>query len=334
MTTPIASSARLAHLPAAFFATVMGLAGLTIAWEKGQQVLDLDLGLSPWLIGASTALFTLLLVLYIAKLILYRPAVLAELRHPVRLSFMPTISISLLLLAVAFQPLAPTVSLVLWLVGTPMQLAFTLYIVGVWIQHEHFQVQHLNPAWFIPAVGNALVPIAGVPLGQVEVSWFFFSVGMMLWSVLVTIVFYRVLFHDPLEERLLPTLFILIAPPAVGFIAYLRLTDTLDVFAQALYFAGLFLTLLLFSQGGRFLRLGFFLTWWAYSFPLAAVSIASMVMYEQTGTGVYRYIGVGLLTMLTGIITLLVAATLVAVWERRICIEEPAPRMAPAGGEQ
>ncbi len=330
MTTALASSARLAHLPASFFATVMGLAGLTIAWEKGQQVLDLDLGFSPWLIGATSALFALLLVLYTAKLILYRSAVLAELHHPVRMSFMPTISISLLLLAVAFQSMAPSVSLALWLIGTPMQLAFTLYIVGIWIHHEHFKIQHLNPAWFIPAVGNALVPIAGMPLGQVEISWFFFSVGMMLWSVLVTIVFYRVLFHEPLEDRLLPTLFILIAPPAVGFIAYLRLTETLDVFAQALYFAGLFLTLLLFSQGGRFLRLGFFLTWWAYSFPLAAVSIASMVMYEHTGTGIYRYIGVGLLTMLTGIITLLVAATLVAVRERRICIEEP----APAGGEQ
>ena len=36
----------------------------------------------------------------------------------------------------------------------------------------------------------------------------------------------------PLPERLLPTVFILIAPPAVGFIAYVRLTGGVDVFAQ------------------------------------------------------------------------------------------------------
>lgn len=40
---------------------------------------------------------------------------------------------------------------------------------------------------------------------------------------------------------------------------------------------GLFLTLLLFTQIGRFARLQFALSWWAYSFPLAAITIASFV---------------------------------------------------------
>jgi tellurite resistance protein len=328
MTTP-SPTPRLAHFPAAFFAMVMGLAGLTIGWEKAQHMLGLELAFVPWLIGASTLVFLVLAGLYGAKLVLHRDAVLAELRHPVRLSFMPTLSISLLLLAVAFLPSAPAVSRGLWLLGAPAQLAFTLFIVGAWMHDQHFQLHHLSPAWFIPAVGNVLVPIAGVPLGYVEVSWFFFSTGVLLWSVLLTIVFYRVLFHHPLDERLMPTLFILIAPPAVGFIAYLRLTGGLDVFAQALFFAGLFLTLLLFSQAGRFLRLGFFLSWWAYSFPLAAVSIASMVMYEQTGAALFRYLGMGLLTMLSGIVLLLAAATAVAVRNRRICVPEPA---APVTG--
>ena|GEM_PF-3316996 len=69
-----------------------------------------------------------------------------------------------------------------------------------------------------------LVPVAGVPLGYTDISWFFFSIGILFWGMLLTIIFYRVLFDNPLEERLMPTLFILIAPPAVGFIAYTRLT--------------------------------------------------------------------------------------------------------------
>ena len=68
--------------------------------------------------------------------------------------------------------------------------------------------------------------------------------------ILLTIIFYRVLFHHPIDERLMPTLFILIAPPAVGFIAYTRLTGgELDTFARVLYYSGLFLTLLLFTPG-------------------------------------------------------------------------------------
>jgi tellurite resistance protein len=188
------------------------------------------------------------------------------------------------------------------------------------MHHEHFQVHHMNPAWFMPAVGNILVPVAGVPLGYTDVSWFFFSIGILFWLILMTIIVYRLLFHDPIDERLMPTLFILIAPPAIGFIAYVRLVGELDPFARMLYYAGLFLTLLLFTQANRFLRLGFFLSWWAYSFPLAAISIASLSMFEQTGQDFYRYVGMGLLTLLTGIVALLLLRTAIAVQKNGICV--------------
>jgi tellurite resistance protein len=311
---------RLEYFPISFFAMVMGLSGLTIGWEKAQHVLALDLGITPWLLGATTVLFVLLLLLYGMKLFVYSQAVVQELRHPVKLNFFPTISISLLLLSIAFLPVMPTVSEFLWIAGAALHLVFTLYVVNVWIHHEHFKVHHMNPAWFIPAVGNVLVPVAGVPLGYPEISWFFFSIGILFWLVLLTIIFYRVLFHNPIEERLMPTLFILIAPPAVGFIAYSRLVGELDSFARVLYFSGIFLTLLLFTQVRRFVKLGFFLSWWAYSFPLAAISIASLLMFERTGFELYRYLGVGLLTLLTGIVALLLARTAIEIRRNGICV--------------
>ncbi|MFD2114043.1 SLAC1 anion channel family protein [Thiorhodococcus fuscus] len=319
MATPTETHSRIQFFPISFFAMVMGLTGLTIGWEKAQHILDLDLGITPWLVGFSSTLFLVLAFLYATKLALHRAFVVKELRHPVKLNFFPAISISLLLLAIAFLPLAPSVSRVLWTAGASLHLLFTLYVVSVWIHHDHFQVHHMNPAWFIPAVGNVLVPVAGVPLGHPEVSWFFFSVGMLFWLILMTIIFYRVLFHQPIEERLMPTLFILIAPPAVGFIAYLRLVQDLDGFGHALYYSALFLTLLLFTQAPRFLRLGFFLSWWAYSFPLAAFSIANMLMFDQTGSAFFRYLGIGMLTMLTGIVAVLLVNTLKAVTKRKIC---------------
>jgi tellurite resistance protein len=225
-------------------------------------------------------------------------------------------------LSIAFLPIDARISEPLWLIGTALHLVFTLYVVNVWIHHEHFEIKHMNPAWFIPAVGNVLVPVAGVKLGYLDVSWFFFSIGVLFWGILLTIIFYRVLFHHPIDDRLLPTLFILIAPPAVGFIAYTRLSGgELDAFARVLYYGGLFLTLLLFTQTRRFARLQFFLSWWAYSFPLAAISIASMVMYELSGTEDYRWIGAGLLLILTAIVTLLLVRTGVAVVKHRICVE-------------
>lgn len=318
----MADSNRLEHFPISFFAMVMGLSGLTIAWEKAQNVFHWEMGVTPPLFTLSALVFVVLTVLYGVKLMRYREAVLQELRHPIKLNFFPAISISLLLLSIAVLPMSRAVSEPLWLLGTALHLLFTLYVVSVWIHHEHFEIHHLNPAWFIPVVGNVLVPVAGMPLGYVELSWFFFSIGLLFWVLLLTVIFYRILFHHPIDEKLMPTLFILIAPPAVGFIAYFKLTGELDNFARILYFSGLFLTLLLFTQLRRFARLKFFLSWWAYSFPVAAITIATLLKHEHTGTAFYLYAGLFLLLLLTAIVVLLLVRTAMAVRKRRICQPE------------
>ncbi|MBU0654565.1 MAG: SLAC1 anion channel family protein [Gammaproteobacteria bacterium] len=316
-------NSRLAFFPISFFAMVMGLSGLTIAWEKAQHVFNMDLGINPLLVGLTATIFIAFAIAYATKALMYRESVRKEIGHPVKLSFFPTISISLLLLAVAFMEFDMGLSRILWMLGAGLHLFFTLFVINTWMHHEHFQIQHINPAWFIPAVGNVLVPIAGMPLGFTDVSWFFFSVGMLFWGILMTIIFYRILFHTPLDARLLPTLFILIAPPAVGFIAYTKLTGgELDSFARFLYFSGLFLTLLLFSQFNRFAKLQFALSWWAYSFPTAAITIASFVMYEKLGKAFYLWLGTGLLTILSVLVTALFVRTAMAAYKGKICTPE------------
>jgi tellurite resistance protein len=313
---------RVAFFPISFFSMVMGLAGLTIAWQKAQHVFDMDLSINPVLLTLTSSTFVILLLIYATKFVTSKNEVLKELKNPVKLHFFPTISISLLLLSVAFLQFDQAISLPVWLAGSVIHLMFTFYVVNAWIHHEHFEVQHVNPAWFIPAVGNVIVPIAGVQLGFVEISWFFFSIGMLFWVILLTIIFNRIMFHNPMQEKLMPTLFILIAPPAVGFISYMKLAGDLDAFARILYFAGLFLTLLMLVQVKRFAKLQFFLSWWAYSFPLAAITIASFYMYELTHKLAYQYIAGLLLILLTTVVVFLLFRTAKAVVNHKICIEE------------
>jgi len=313
---------RLENFPVSFFSMVMGLAGLTIAWEKAQQVYSVNLGINTILTGMTTIVFAILFLTYTSKVFLHTQQVVKELKHPVKLSFFPSISISFLLISIAFLSINPEISRPLWMIGAVLHLGFTLYVVSTWMHHEHFKVNHINPAWFIPAVGNVLVPIAGVALGYTDVSWFFFSIGMLFWIILMTIFFNRILFHDPMDTHLLPTLFILIAPPAVGFIAYIRLNAGIDNFAHVLYFSALFLTLLLLSQARRFIRLPFFLSWWAYSFPLAAITIASFIVYEKSQNVVYLWIASGLLLLVTSLVGIIIAATIKAITKKGICVDE------------
>lgn len=316
------AESRLRHFPIAFFAMVMGLAGLTIAWKRAEVVFQPWFAVSCGLELASVLAFLLVAVGYGLKIGTHPAEVAKELRHPVKINFFPTFSIGLLLLAVVLVERHFLAARVLWIAGASAHLVFTLYVMNAWIHRSNIEIGHVNPAWFIPVVGNVLVPIAGVRFAHPEVSWFFFSVGIVFWLVLLTIVMHRLFFHAPLPERLQPTLFILAAPPAVAFLAYVALTGAVDAFARMLYYTSVALTLLLATNALRFLRAKFFLSAWAYSFPLAAVTVATLGMAHRVGGTAFEWLGAALLALTSAVVAALLGRTLLAVSRREICVEE------------
>ncbi|MBS3935480.1 MAG: SLAC1 anion channel family protein [Sulfuritalea sp.] len=321
--TPPAPHSRLAHFPIPLFATVMGSSGLAIAWQKAGAVLGLPAQVGLALQWWALALFGAIALGYLAKLVFHPDAVKHEFAHPVRLNFFPAISISLLLLATAFAASLPGFARGMWMLGAALHLGFTLIIMSSWIHHTRYDIKHANPAWFIPVVGNVIVPVAGVGFAPAAVSWFFFSIGLVFWIVLLSIVMYRLFFHEPLPERLTPTLFILIAPPAVAFIAWFRLNGGhIDAFAQILYHVALFFTLLLAANALRFFRLPFFLSTWAYSFPLAAITIATLIMAGQGGGFFLVALAGVLLAVLSVVLLLLTIRTFQAMLRGELCVPE------------
>lgn len=280
---PIAPQGWIASLPLPLFASVMGLSGLGLVWHAIEQRWDLDPVVSVLITVLAATIFIILLSSYGLKALRYRDQVMAELGHPVRINFLPTISINLILLGILSRPWLEAWSDILWLSGAALQLLLTVLIVTVWLNSER-PPNSLNPAWFIPAVGNVLVPIAAVPAGFELTAWFFFSVGMFFWVILGAIIFYRLIIGAALEQPMRPTLAILLAPPAVAFLAWLQLSGDDPGAGLMLYFIALMTFLLLLPQVPGFLKLPFFPSWWAYTFPLAAFTAASFRFAELGGT--------------------------------------------------
>jgi len=303
----------LEHYPVTLFTIVMGMSGLTLALRAGEQALGLSAALSVAAYAATLALFGVIAAGYAAKALTHPAALRAEWDHPVKLAFFPAISIGLLLLAAATLPWSGALAHAMWLLGAALQGVLTLAVVSGWIGSRAFLHGHLSPAWFIPAVGNVIVPIAGVDLGYVELSWFFMSVGLIFWIILLTLVMNRLVFHDPLPERLQPTLVILIAPPAAGFLAWVKLTGGVDHLAHILLNVGYFFGLIVAVQLPRILRLPFAMSFWALSFPVAALTIASLQYAEVTGSSAHHLIGLGLLVILIVTLAVLLIRTFRAV---------------------
>jgi len=315
-------SERLRNFPISFFAVVMGFAGATIAWQRAEALLSWPDAVSTALLVITAAIFLAIFSIYTAKLVKYREEIKIEFKNITKLSFFPTISISLLLLGIASMELYPGLSNLLWIVGTAVHFCFSVAVISIWIRHPSLEINAISPAWFIPVVGNILVPVAGVAYASVELSWFFFSIGLVFWVALFTILLYRLIFHHPLPERLLPTLFILIAPPAVGFIAYVKMTGAVDGPSRLLYYFGLFVFVLMIPQLKMLSRIKYYLSWWAYTFPLAALTISTILMYHHIHLGFFKYLALVLLALLSCVVLMLAFMTLAAVKNKKICIED------------
>jgi tellurite resistance protein len=313
---------RLEHLPVTFFAILMGLFGLVLALHAAAPSYLWAEPFAVAMLWVALAAFVLIAALYILKALRYPQAVAGEWHHPVKLAFFPTITISLLLMATALASPYPAVAEPIWIGGMAGQGVLTIAVISGWISHRSFQVGHLTPAWFIPAVGNVIVPVAGVQLGWVETSWLFFSAGIIFWLVLLTLVFNRLIFHDPIPGRLFPTMVILIAPPAVAFVAYLRLTGGIDPAARMLVNMAYVFAALVLVQLPKLRTLPFALSWWALSFPLAALSIASFSYGRAIGSPAHEVIGLAVLFLLALVVAGLVLRTLLAATRGEICRPE------------
>ncbi len=312
----------LEHFPVQLFAVVMGMSGITIVYAKAYHLLATPYALYELLLWADTLLFFGIFTAYMLKWLIYPEAVQKELQHPVKSSFMAAISISFLLLSIAYYDYAPTVSILFWYIGAPLQLFFTLTIIRYWI-HNEFKVVHSSPAWFIPIVGNVLVPVVGIESAPMFVSLFYFAIGIFFWIVFFAIVMHRIVFHHPLAKKLIPTLFIFIAPPAIGFISYFRMTSgSIDMTSMFLYFIALFTLLLLLFMIRMYDRSQFFISWWAYTFPLSAITIATLLLHMALHNTATFYGSVLLIALTTGVVGFVAIRTLQACRQEEICILE------------
>lgn len=165
--------------------------------------------------------FSLLLVCYGAKIIYHFNAFKADLTHQVKINFLSSIPISMLIIVAFWSDLSGGVDILwygilgLFYVASVLQLFLSLYVMSFWFR-ESMKSSLLSPAWFIPIVGNLIVPLSGALIhAPKDMLLFFFAIGCFFWIILSALIMQRLIFEQSLESKFLPTLFIFIAPPSI-----------------------------------------------------------------------------------------------------------------------
>jgi len=299
-------------VPTASFASVMGVAGLALAWQAAAKAQGAPPLIGTWLMIISAAVFAILLVVWLARVVAKPDEVRAETRSAITASYLGAITISLSLLAAGAIPYSRHLAFVLWAISAFGGAALLLYLLGRWIQYG-IKDSELTPALFIPVVGNATTIYAAVPLGFSEIGWASFSFALLCWLTLLPITMYRLFVIEPrLPRRMAPQLAVLVSSPAVMASAWFVLSGgVMDAPFRILAFKALFFAILTVRLWKMAAGEPFNVGWWGWTFPAAALAGAFERAALAMPSPLYETLAAITLAAATVIVAVCIAATAV-----------------------
>ncbi|WP_256575748.1 SLAC1 anion channel family protein [Pseudomonas sp. R16(2017)] len=309
-----ARTTSIKNLPINLFGAVMGLAGLGLAWRLNGQYFGIG-GLLGEAIGAFAGLVFVLLTLgYLGKWVKHPEAVRGEFNHPVASNFFGTVTIALLLLSAVAAPHSALLGEVLWIVGSGLTVLLAGLVVSRLLSGSQ-DPSNAVPAWLIPGVATLDIAVTGAHMPMAwaaEFNLFAMAVGAVLALVFYSRIFSRLVHQAALAKGMVPSLMVLIAPFEVGFLAYTNVFGEIDRFASVLFYFGLFLFgVLSFKVFRR--DVPFAPSWWAISFPIAALSNAALKYAHAQDSILLTAIAVFILLFLTAALTVLTVKTLASL---------------------
>ena len=324
----------LKHLVPGWYATVMGLTGLALAWHRAAPLMGPMAEAVALVVGGLAALvFAALTVATVLRAQRHPEAWAEDRRHPVRHTFIATLPIAAILLAtVAVALFGPTpAGHALWVAGAVGQLWVTLWVLGRWWRPGGqpgagsaagggLAWAGVTPALLIPIVGNVLTPLAGVPLGHAEWAAAQFGIGLLFWPVVLVLIVVRIAVQGLWPERLLPAGFILVAPPAVVGLSALQLGAP-EVLAWLCWGVALFTLGWVAQLLPRIRHLPFSVAHWGMSFPIAA--LAALTLRLATPGGLLAVLGPVLLAAASLLVLVLLLSTVRGLRDGSLLQPEP-----------
>ncbi|MEK9606865.1 MAG: hypothetical protein VW352_11380, partial [Gammaproteobacteria bacterium] len=212
------------------------------------------------------------------------------------------LTVGLMLLSALLAPHMPRLGNAMIWIAALGHFLLLAWLINGWFRGG-LAVEIISPVWFIPVVGNIVVPVGAIASGEVMLAWFGFSVGIVLWLMLLPIVFFRLIHGKPMPDELESTQMVLVAPPAIGSVSWSLLAgDQAVVPGVVLLSVAFFLMLTLLPMVLRVISRPFVPANWAFGFPLAALS---------TGLATYSILLERDILMGVGLVILLLVSALI-----------------------
>jgi tellurite resistance protein len=322
-------------VPASFFGMVLGLSGLAGSWRAATLAWQLPAVIGEALTALATAVWAVLALLYGLKWLVAREDALSEVTHPVACCFIGLAGVSTLLVAGGLVPYSRPAATLLFAVGTAFTLVFAVWRTGGLWQGERDPAT-TTPVLYLPTVAGSFVSAAvASALGYPDWAQLAFGAGALSWLAIESVLIHRLLTAGALPPALRPTLGIQLAPPVVGLVAYLGITQgPPDLVAHALLGYGLLQALVLLRLLPWIRQEAFAPSYWAFTFGATALATGPLRMVARGDAGPVALLAPLLFVTANVVVVLIAIGTVRLALQRKLVAKVaviPFGRVKPTG---
>lgn len=225
-----------------------------------------------------------------------------ELENPVAFSVLPAYTMTLILLAVYIKPFLKTAAFAVWVPALILQFIIIAAFIKTFV--AKFNIRQVFPSWFVMFVGIVTASVTSPAMGMKPVGQAIFYIGFLFYLALLPVVIYRTIKISEIPEPARPATAIFSAPASLCTVGYISAFDEKNI-ALVIFIAALsliFWLAILFSAF-KFLKLPFFPSYSAFTFPM----VISAIAFKAAGTFLSGSMGI-LFRFLSTPATLIAAA--------------------------
>jgi tellurite resistance protein len=264
---------RASRIPLNTLAIPFGLIGWAGCWSTAQAAFGWASWTAEpfWAVAAAALIW--LLVAHTIRGHRAGGSVADQLRHPAQGPIAAIVPLSVVMLGAHVHAAAPVLGSVLAYAGIASCIALSGSLVTLWIRGT-VPLTAIHGAYFLPTVAAGFIT-AGVAanIGNPALAVAAFGFAAFFWVVLFTVLLLRLIVAPPLPGPLTPTLAILVAPPAVGGMAWLEMNGrAIDSVGLVLLGLTAFMVVIQIALLPTYRRLRFSLGFWSFTFSACAVA--------------------------------------------------------------
>ncbi|WP_115072618.1 dicarboxylate transporter/tellurite-resistance protein TehA [Canicola haemoglobinophilus] len=306
-------------MPTGHFSMSLGLGGLTLAWRQAEMLFPYASLVEQDLTILSVGSWALFILLYLYKILKYYEQVQQELSDPIRVCILALIPLSSMVIGAILYKNYALVGKSLILLSVAGQTIFSVIYIGGFLKGKTFNEEAIQPTFYLPTIAVNFTSGACLALiGLVDLAYVYLGTGFLSWIFFEPLMLQRLRlneFYAPLR----PTLGIVLAPAFVGSSAYLAINGgELDLWVKLLWGYGLLQLFFMLRLLPWIAEKGFTLSFWAFSFGLAAIANDAIVFINK---GNYPIIGTALFVFANMGFVLLLIITLKTLWKREFWLK-------------